>query len=143
MVSNLRSKLYRTIICLSLIFLPACKKYSSRPELPPHREARILNEAKLVDVSLPVGVIAYDMSQPESSDQGSETIAFYETDFSEEMLREFYQLDMERLGWKQVDLFISLEETLILYENPRKIAVISIRPYRHHQGVVIFLGPRS
>lgn len=142
--------------CLSLLVLmPGCKKSNMRPQRPAY--AQELNEAKLHDVSLPVGVKAYDMTQhDEIEKQGAETIAFYETDFSETMLREFYQMDMERLGWKEVETFVSVEESLLLYETPRKIAAISIRPHtgcivasqmsqkaHDKRGVFIFVGQRS
>lgn len=131
------------IVC-GLMVLSGCKKTRVRSDLhtAPYRQE--LNEAKLVDVSVPVGVIAYDMTmQDDSVERGSETIAFYETDFSDTMLREFYQMDMERLGWKEVQTFISNEESLLLYETPRKIAAISIRPYATvRRGVVIFVSPR-
>lgn len=124
-----------------LILFPGCKKSGMRSYRPTY--AHELDEAKLHDVSLPVGTRAYDMSQhDEAEKQGVETIAFYETDFSETMLREFYQMDMERLGWKEVESFISIEESLLLYETPRKIAAISIRPHAQKRDVYIFVGPR-
>src|SRR5476649_1717658 len=88
------------VIC-GLMVLPGCKKSGVRANLQASAYRHELNEAKLIDVSLPVGVTAYDMTRRDDSvEQGSETIAFYETGFSEDMLREFYQVDMERLGWK-------------------------------------------
>jgi hypothetical protein len=126
--------------------LAGCKKKTSPFQRPAY--AQELNEAKLHDVSLPVGVTAYDMTVASEADdmsqeKGSETIAFYETNFSETMLREFYQMDMERLGWREVQTFISADESLLLYETPRKIAAISIRPYHNNRGVVIFVGQRQ
>jgi hypothetical protein len=118
-----------------------CKR--ARPYQAPHQKsAEAIYEARLRDVSLPVGVTAYSLSAQKPNEQTAEVIAYYDTDFTQQMLREFYQIDMERLGWKEVKAFVTEQEALLIYETPRKIAAISIRTVQHKYRVVIFVDQR-
>jgi len=93
----------------------------------------------LVDVSLPVGASAYDISK---SSEGDIALSFV-TDFSEKLLIDFYKLEMERLGWRNISAFSSTEESLLIYEKPHKICAISIRFYTKKRGVFVFVGQKK
>lgn len=131
------------IALISLLCVASGCKRTRPTKLVSHKEQSRLQEAKLRDVSLPVGVAAYELMPLDTQREAGENMVTYETEFSAAMLRDFYSVDMERLGWKEVQPFVATDESCLVYETPRKIAVISIRESAgDNRSVMIFVGPR-
>lgn len=153
------TKIYKPLQFLAvtvLFLLPGCRKTSEYDkQRPVSSRVSLLDEAKLTDVSLPVGVVAYDVSTATALEKHNLVVS-YEANFAREMLVEFYQLEMERLGWKEGAVFEALPfdvhstsgsvshsaEVMLVFEKPRKLCVISIRSQGSGQLVMIFSGPR-
>jgi hypothetical protein len=144
LIKNSIKKPLQLLVVTVLLLLPACGSIRHHHErgLKGIQQHVLLDEAKLVDVSLPIGVVAYDLSTPKEEEKQDQVI-FYEVDFSLRMLTDFYQLEMERLGWKELALFESADEVMLVHEKPRKICVIYLRTGSLHQQVTIFIGPRG
>ena len=80
-------------------------------------------EARLVDVPIPV------VAKIESAScDASGSIKFtYSSTLSHQELSEFYNNEMERLGWRQESSFVG-NEVLFSFKKPDKSCVVSMRP---------------
>lgn len=134
-----------------MVLLSGCGK---RRAYPPHSEAlsevcieagdhasqeHVLDEARLMDVSLPLNVTAYDHSQKKE-----QTVVYYKAPYTSVMLRDFYQFDMERLGWHELMDFPARDAaTALLFEKPNKWCVITIHEYDAARAVVmVYVSPK-
>lgn len=124
-------------------FLPAClfrnESNSAHPgRIYPERQTKgkmqpFIDEAKLVDVPLPLRVVPYTL---ESVNPENMMLTFTSLQAREDLVV-FYQLEMERLGWKKASVGNSASEGLLVFQKPRKLCVISFRP--GHQVVLSIL----
>lgn len=85
-----------------------------------------LDEARLSDISIPIGVTLQGV--PLQEDVRGALVVSYMTGLSHQVVSDFYQQDMERLGWRRVARFVIEDELLMIYEKPHKVAVVSMRP---------------
>lgn len=117
------------LICL---VLPACYKKISKPARKQYYDEQPVfkAEAQLTDIPLPVQTVARTLT----SDGKTSGITFISS-FQLPDLVKFYQFEMERLGWKEVQLFGVESEVLLIFEKPGKFCTVSIRP---DNRVVIF-----
>jgi hypothetical protein len=131
------------IVLLGIIFtIVGCSKVHKRVAISkPHTV--LLNEARLTDVSLPVGVSAYDVTDAQE-DHKDQLVVRYQTSFAVPALIDFYQLDMERLGWRQQAMFTSTEGVTLLFERPTKTCIVQVlAEVSHEREVTLFIGNRS
>jgi hypothetical protein len=132
------------LICL----LTACERRrvttvltdKNRTSLAERREIPPFDETKLVEISLPIHVIAYDLTK-----NPQQTVVSYRANYSITMLHDFYSFDMERLGWRELTSFEATDERMVLlFEKPLKWCVVTIE--RHGESeqadVTIYLGPK-
>lgn len=128
-----------------LLICSGCRRSNQSVCSVPSSAAVLLDEKRLTDVSLPVGVQAYDITKKvEQGQQKKYTLATtFETSLAYAMLVEFYQNDMERLGWKQV-VEIPLDNGIFFtFETPRKLCSICIEDQGDMRRVTIFIATRA
>ncbi len=133
-----RQRLSNWIAVSSLILLlPACyKKISKQASKHYYDEQPVLiTEAHLTDIPLPVQVVTHTLSGSTHDSTGLTFVSPFK--FSD--IIKFYQFEMERLGWKELQLFSVSSEMLLVFEKPQKFCTVSIRP---DNRVVIFFGTR-
>ena len=128
-----------SIFLALVVLLPACmKQRSAQRSLHSYyqEQPELVHEAQYTDIPLPVQTRVHVItgSTPQS------TGLTYVSIFSMTDLVRFYELEMERLGWKQLQLFSVESEILLVFEKPEKLCTVSIRP---DNRVVLFFGQRS
>lgn len=82
-------------------------------------------EARAVDLAIPLGVTPLEQ-YIDCTDDGDFCLA-YASDMSLVDLADFFQKEMERLGWQKKAQYEQYEQ-LLIYEKPAKVVVISLRP---------------
>jgi hypothetical protein len=144
----------KVVVCgaACLLFLvPACRRSGHEVAVARHAQygtCAVLDEKRLTDVSLPVGVQAYEISQASSEEHKEKRQAFsfattFETDLALAMLVEFYENDMERLGWKQVASVPLTSGSFLTYETPRKLCSLFIEDRGSRRDVTVFISART
>ncbi len=96
-----------------------------------------LDEARLIDIPFPVGSKLYYQENPEYSDSHA-TALYFAHDSHLVSLEQFYQSEMERLGWNQLSEFGISDQIVLVFEKPHKICTLIIKP----QKVELFIGPK-
>jgi hypothetical protein len=99
----------------------------------------IIDDIKLVDVSIPIGVSVYETGGAPDGVM----MAHYESKFSVDMLADFYHLDMERLGWQEHASFPQYREMLMLFEKPYRWCVVSMRATSRGTDVSLYIRQKS
>lgn len=104
-------------------------------------------EAKFSDVPLPFNALPIESYNDIFSDEGS--ILAYQSKMSHEDIIDFYQREMEHLGWQQVVSVKGLE-SLLQFEKPGRFCTISVRPseskifrYCMNTKIIIFTGKKT
>jgi len=132
------------LICL----LTACERRrvvtvltdKNRTSLAERREVPPFDETKLVEVSLPIHVVAYDLTK-----DPQQTVVSYRANYSITMLHDFYSFDMERLGWHELTSFEATDERMVLlFEKPLKWCVIVMQRLAagEQSDITVYLGPK-
>ena len=126
-----------------LCFLPACDQGLD------HLQARLrpanFNEARLVDISFPLGVELQELKQKEENKSAPARYSVsFETGETVEALFSFYQSEMERLGWQMISTFWLADKSLtLLFERPSKVALISVVTRSKKQLVTCHVSRRG
>lgn len=82
-------------------------------------------EARSIDLAIPMGVTPLE-KYINCTEDGDFCLA-YASDMSLSDLSDFFQKEMERLGWQKKAQY-EHHEQLIVYEKPGKIVIVSLRP---------------
>jgi len=82
-------------------------------------------EARSVDLAIPLG--ATPLEQYIDCTEDGDFCLAYASDMSLSELGDFFQKEMERLGWQKKAQYKQCEQ-LLIYEKPTKIVIISLRP---------------
>jgi len=98
-------------------------------------------EAKLIDVPIPLDVEPLPDYFSEHVTKGDELSLGYMSPMSRDELILFYTQEMERLGWKKRGLAHTVE-TLLYFEKPGRFCAISLRPQNTKINLIIFVGKR-
>ena len=134
-----RQYLNNILLCMGLVLiLPACvKRRAAKHGLHSYYEEQpvLVHDAQYTDIPLPVQTTVHVITGSTARATGLTYISL----FASEDLIKFYELEMERLGWKQLQLFTIACEVLLVFEKPEKLCTISIRP---DNRVVLFFGQR-
>lgn len=98
-------------------------------------------EAKLVDVPFPFGVELRDGSDA-SHDQ---TILYFETDDSFDVMTDYYKNELVYLGWDHIITYFGESERLIAFEKPYKWLHIrmSASSYAQKCHITVFLAHKE
>lgn len=138
------SKTYAYGALALLLMLSGCRRSNHSVCSVPSGTAVLLDEKRLTDVSLPVGVQAYDITKKVEQAQKKYTLATtFDTSLAYLMLVEFYQNDMERLGWKQA-VEIPLDDGIFFtFETPHKLCSLCIEDQGDVRKVTIFIAARA
>jgi hypothetical protein len=133
-----------------LVFLPGCciKKSSYDTQnsaaegsvVPATLVAQL--EAKLVDIAIPINAVAIEQDIYYSAHETKNITLYYHVDMDGVAWSEFYQKEMERMGWRQL-LSCTGREQVIVFDRPARICVISIRPEKHGMRLSLFTGPKN
>jgi len=94
-----------------------------------------IEEARLSDISLPLGVTAFNISSPEP-DHGLAIL--YISRSSAEELVDFYAHDMERQGWRLEGKLIALDRVVLLFDKPTCRLVITIRTLESGTEITLY-----
>jgi hypothetical protein len=126
----------RTCVIISVSFILAlsslgCKKKQRIPFQdvrsialsPVHCEEA---EAFFTDISLPLGLTGYQLKSPNNPDQH---IIDYYSSFTFTTIQDFYELDMERLGWRLLSKFETMDCVLLLFDKPQTWCIVTINAY--------------
>ncbi len=121
-----------------IVVLPACyKKLGKKPTLHHYDKQPVLTQqAHLTDIPLPIQAEVRELHGATHTSSG---LTFVSTFCLADLVR-FYELEMERLGWKELHLFSVESEVLLVFEKPERFCTVSIRP---DNRVVIFFGSRE
>lgn len=147
-----KALVYGFIPCL--LVLSGCRRSHEACPVAHHAQygtCVLLDEKRLTDVSLPVGVQAYDISSRASeNDKSNDEVktkyslaTTFESSLALPMLVEFYQNDMERLGWKSVATIPLKSGSFLSYETPRKLCSLFIEDRGSARDVTIFVAART
>lgn len=137
------------IICMIGIFL--CSGCASKKRLLRGLEvskSKVLGqtseeEARLIDIPFPFDVKTRKINLIESSKVNkAQTAVSFETTLSTGEVGEFYRLEMERLGWKELCNFDDSLGSLVVFEKPHKYAVVSIRFFKRRISVRCFVSAK-
>ena len=98
-------------------------------------------EAKMVDIPFPLGAVPLENVSVYTQD---ESVIGYQCSASNEDLREFYTLEMEREGWCNL-MSIASSESMLVFSKPYRLCVISLRESEQSQEcrVFIFVGKKN
>lgn len=93
------------------------------------------------DISLPLGITG--LAWQEAEQQYQYVVRYFST-FSCAMIRDFYELDMERLGWRLLSVWSTHDSVQLLFDKPQSWCTILLSPDTIHgrQTVHIFVGPK-
>ncbi len=95
-------------------------------------------EAKLSDIPIPIfsEPISKHCIKPDTPDA---IILGYHCTLSINELKDFFNQEMERFGWRYGSQFEG-HELLLNYEKPDRVCMISLRPKRKETDIIIFSG---
>jgi hypothetical protein len=86
-------------------------------------------EAKLIDIPTMVGSVMLENDSDQILAEGQLMFACVASQ-EQSAISDFYNLEMEQLGWQRVAA-IQGNEIVLLYQKPKKVCIISIRPLSH------------
>jgi len=139
--TRLLQALSKGIVLAGVLFFASCKNVKQRRLFSERGAMRVLvDEARLNDISIPLGVTLEGV--PLSVENNHAAVMTYTSNMSLKILSDFYHADMERLGWREVSIFSLEDETLLVYEKPHKMVLVSMRPYDSSIQVLLYLAPR-
>ncbi len=111
-------------IFIAIALLAGCGGKSFKQE---QRHAWHQEQARLFDVPIPI-MAEPDFAYTWSDDQeGNRVLGYIVTADTTQELVEFYQANMERLGWRERAI-IAGHEVLVTFEKPEKVCCVSVRP---------------
>ena len=152
---NLKKKLrnnYRALLRIGIIFsflliFGGCGKRQLPPiqhdsvpidqQEPVSSAAWDQQEMMLIDIPIPL----YNNRLPifSQNDQCVDIMLGYQTLFSQEELIDFYEREMERFGWSRTKLFQGTIKTIICYETPYRMCIISLRSSSKPDGTDLYI----
>jgi len=118
------------LLQLVILFFIGCSKKQIKQAENVNAFDISLFQAKLIDIPLLLAI------EPVLSEISDNSFVFYSKDNLKDIIN-FYEIEMEFLGWREVAKFESFEP-LLMFEKPNKRSVISIRPEKARNKVVIF-----
>jgi hypothetical protein len=131
----------RNICCAFLLFITSCNKQQRLAKESEFTvQASFADEARLVDVPVPLNTRLKHSSVAHHTDTASDEILVFSSLLLPADLCEFYRTEMEVYGWSLVKNFITPTEFLLLYEKPYRWCCISYHSFS--QSLTITLGPK-
>lgn len=147
-----RQRFFRASRLVFLLLLASCgqsprkwKALSPAKGESRDEQSRVLvDEARLLDVPVPLGAQIFDVPDAEAltgfvegAAQEITLAAHFKTDISLQELLRFYRGDMERLGWQASMEVLGGQQATLVYRSPDKRALITIRSERSQRLVTI------
>jgi uncharacterized lipoprotein YajG len=149
---SLNKKLFQAlrmlVIGIGLVMLAGCKKSSNTHSMSQKHASPSDNDVShkdlpFTDVSLPLGV--QRLSWQKISNSTEQYVIHYVSSCTDAMLQDFYELDMERLGWRLLTSFSSKKDRQLIFDKPSSWCTISVSPSAEDENmltVLIFIGPK-
>lgn len=125
-------------LCMIILLCTSCKKdrdFAAKRWQSKHLEAKLYDIPVLLNAQL-----IQNINNTACVDETS--IISYEAEMPYESIADYYQEEMERLGWWQTAAFKG-SEVLLNFEKPNKYCSISIRPSKKISRVIIFIGQKN
>jgi hypothetical protein len=135
-------QLLRSVLFFCIIVLVGCSQKKQNNHFLPSRELlqkpspsvrvqcsllQAMIEAKLVNVPLPFGLKLLDQSVDNFYISDDQVVVGYTvTEHALIDIIEFYRVEMERFGWRQLISF-NISESILVFERPGRICIISLR----------------
>lgn len=140
---------YATIVLLlsSIVLLPSCayrkkRTYSAKktpltgPYAPSCDVARDFIdeyefrnvESKITDVPIPLGAKPVTFNENELEHGWLAVSRVYSVNMSVQRLNHFFTIGMERVGWGDHQAFSIQDETVLAFQRPDRICIITIHP---------------
>ena len=96
------------------------------------------------DISLPLGLVKYHVGAVKDP---SQYVVDYYSSFTPLAMHDFFELDMERLGWRLLTKFSTNEQLLLLFDKPQTWCIISVAACSTIATAIskttIFVGPKA
>ncbi len=132
------NKIWWPGLFIFLAFFSSCKR-NNQDLLSERWQSKHL-EAKLYDVPVLMNAqLVQNINNSACVDESS--LITYEVPIDYQHATNFYQEEMERLGWWQTNAFKG-SESLLNFEKPNKYCSISIRPLKKISRIIIFMGQK-
>lgn len=126
----------------ALLFCFGCGSKQSK-KIKVYRESVASCEARLIDIPFPFDVSPVELELfSKNSDIRAQNVIEFITTLSREQLGEFYRTETERLGWKELSIFETANESLYIFEKPFKYCIITIRAYKKRFKVHCFISAK-
>lgn len=84
------------------------------------------DQALWTDISLPLGITLY---QSKATDKAGQHVIDYYSSFPPLIIQDFYELDMERLGWRLLSKFETAARILLMFDKPQTWCIVIITPH--------------
>jgi hypothetical protein len=131
-------KVPRFFVFISLVFFISVFFPIVAKKQPKLSIADRQSEAQMADMPLPVGGVLVpsvtkidDVANSNATYKGS--ILTYRVTTTRELLIQFYEEEMIRLGWNKLAQS-SGDEEILIFETPSKVAIIQMRPEKQKKG---------
>lgn len=145
-----------SIFGLMLLALPSCKQHSSFKKNLSEQKQYFTDQveqliAKYPDIPFPLHVSFAKSPRVSVVERGRHEARSFRIDAvsvqSPVELNRAYEHEMERLGWQRLALFEDVSETVLLFNKPQRICVISLRQSRrvasNATAIVIHVGDKE
>ena len=126
---------------LSLIMLPACHtpQKGKKAESSDHTEF----QARCSDLPFPLDSKIKNKGIISNGEHDAKFFVEYTTQSSLQALQKLYHAEMEFLGWYEQADFMQQDETIFMFEKPRKIALVLVHDTGKQRHVRCYSGLKN
>ena len=114
-------------LLVGLVFLLSSCGEQSKKKSPrkKHQDDLQFQEAKLSDIPVLLGAKRLE-NEGEVDIKSGQNVLMFSSKFPQKEIVDFYEQEMERMGWQQLGSF-SGKENILIFEKPYSVATVLVR----------------